>query len=232
MCQSSSVVERLHGKKEVVSSILPSGSKIRPLDFCPAISWAAHSATHASDPSVSFFTKKQKCLLCRFVKVLADGYIYLSTSVRYNKIMKNKIISLAIVGLLLGGSLGVPLVQAQTSSQQSTLLASFSQINEAFIQLLASVINALAGQEEENIENDNTTLPPVLSLSQYTVDLLNIANEFKHSPSAKKQAATDRLSKFVQIRKDAMLKEIKNNPQAVINNARPAWAVSQLPQNV
>jgi len=123
-------------------------------------------------------------------------------------------------------------VQAQTSSQQSTLLASFSQINEAFIQLLASVINALAGQEEENIENDNTTLPPVLSLSQYTVDLLNIANELKQAPAAKKQAATDRLSEFVQIRKDAMLQEIKNNPQAVINNALPAWAVSQLPQNV
>lgn len=260
--------------------------------------------------------------------------------------MKNKIISLVIAGVLLGGSLGAPSVQAQTLGQQSAWLASISQLTDSFTRLLASVVGILAKQAEEDtqqatmaqktkeivetiqaqaealkkIVNENAdigpvvqqlsktlrpgdtgvdveilqeflaaqpelypeqlvtgyygpltkkavsklqekfglepvgvvgpktleiinqqlakegifniTIPPSLSLSEYTVVILNIVNELKQVPSAKKQAIAARLAEFARMRKDVVLREMKNNPQAVIDNALPSAAVSQLPPEV
>lgn len=84
---------------------------------------------------------------------------------------------------------------------------------------------------EGSATTDNITVSPALNLQQYTVTLLNIANELKHSPSSQKQAIADRFVEFARMRKDVVLQEIRNNPQAVINNAMPSSVTSQLPSD-
>lgn len=276
--------------------------------------------------------------------------------------MKNKIISLIIVGVVLGGSFGIPSVQAQALDSQSALLASISQLTNSFTQLLASVAGILtkqagenghqaviaknakeiaqtiqtqldafknivdenkgmgagsaisqsaqeigqvarqlsrtlrpgstgqdvitlqehlssqdniypeklvtgyygpltkeavtkfqekAGLEpvglvgpktltlinqelaaEESVTTDNITIPPALSLSEYTIALLNIANELKQAPVVKKQAIAVRLAEFARMRKNVVLQEIRSNPQVVIDNALPSTVVSQLSPDI
>ncbi len=139
--------------------------------------------------------------------------------------MKNKIISLAIVGVLFAGLLSTPQVQAQVLSQNqvSALLASINQITSLLRNLLASVINALP-LEEEVIPN--ITVPPAFTLQEYTTTLLNITNELKLAPAGKKSAIAQRLAEYVKMRREVVLQTMKTDPEKVFRNALPASALS------
>ncbi len=240
--------------------------------------------------------------------------------------MKNKIISLAIVGVLFVGLLGTSLAQAHrpNQSQASTLLESISKFTSSLTELSASAINALpdkskakeiiqtiqiqtealkavidqvkvqqltqtlrpgnAGedvkivqeylasqdniyqeklvtgyygslteqavknfQEKAGLKSDgvigsktrkvinqdlleetvtNITIPLALNLQQYTIVLLNIANELKLVPVGKRAVIAKRLAEYTKMRKELVLKTMKTDPEKVFRNALPSSALS------
>jgi hypothetical protein len=76
------------------------------------------------------------------------------------------------------------------------------------------------------------TVPPALSLQEYTVALLNVANELKQAPAAKKPAIAVRLAEYARMRKEVMLREITKNPQAVLDNALFSSTIASFPSNI
>lgn len=99
-------------------------------------------------------------------------------------------------------------------------------------QTLAIINQQLA---EARISNSTTTddnTSPAFGLSEYTVMLLNIVNELKHAPAARKQEITARLAEYAHMRKSAVLQRIENNPQEVIDNMLPSAVVFELSPDI
>lgn len=85
---------------------------------------------------------------------------------------------------------------------------------------------------EELAESVNITVSPSFNLQEYTVALLNIVNDFKQAPAGRKNIVAVRLADYAGMRKKAVLETMKTNPKIVLENAVPAWAISQMPSDV
>jgi hypothetical protein len=132
---------------------------------------------------------------------------------------------------LVTGYYGPLTTQAVINFQRKVGLEPVGVVNP---ETLAVINQQLAEQASVATDNliDNNLTPPALSLREYTVSLLNIANELKQAPAEKKPAIAARLAEYARMRKEAILREIAKDPKAVLDNALSNSIIASFPSNI
>ncbi len=80
--------------------------------------------------------------------------------------------------------------------------------------------------ESEHEDDSNITIPPTLTLHEYTVALLNITNELKRAPIGSRSSVARRLAEYAKMRKGVVLETIKTDPETVFRNVFPNSVLS------
>lgn len=76
---------------------------------------------------------------------------------------------------------------------------------------------------------ENITRPPALGLGEYNIELLNLVTDLKESPAENKSASAKRISEYAKMRKDTVLRKMKEDPEAVLRGALPESALRNIP---
>jgi len=131
---------------------------------------------------------------------------------------------------LVTGFYGKLTTQAVSKFQESVGLESVGVVGPKTLKIINQ---ELTEEADSNIEaGSNITAPPILSLSEYTIALLNIANDLKHAPATQKQAVAKRLGEYTKGRKDLVLQTIAKNPDAVLQNVFPSSQLANVPVDI
>jgi hypothetical protein len=143
-----------------------------------------------------------------------------------NKITVFVVILVIVFSLFIISSLGL-----KNSDNQNSIVSSFNKATSSFKGLVALAINTVTKNKEDDSMSE-VTVPPKLNLSQFTAEFLNLTNEYKQTPSEKRQDVSSRLYNFAKLRKDKILSEIATNPKGVIDSSISNTVSSELSQDI